>query len=177
MDKENTCTCRPPAKKQKLSLSLKKNRFKTVSKDTLKEMAKPFVPKNTKQSSKWAMTNLEEWFHNYNSRNPDDTCPEEFLLPSCPPDILCKWLCIFVTETRSKRGKEYHPKTIMSLLAGILRCMRANNPHYPNFLSKENPSFTSFHVTHMTKIELHVYFLLLQSNFPFISHQVFHFLI
>ena len=25
--------------------------------------------------------------------------------------------------------------------------MRASNPHYHNFLSKENPSFTSFHVT------------------------------
>ena len=31
--------------------------------------------------------------------------------------------------------------------------------------------------THMSKIELHVYFLLLQSNFPFISYQVFHYFV
>ena len=87
MDKEN----KQPNKKQRLSLSLKKDRFKPVSQDKLDEMAKPFVAKNTEQSSKWAMANLQEWFHSYNARHEVDSCPEEFLSPFCPPDILCKF--------------------------------------------------------------------------------------
>ena len=47
MNKENI----PPKKKRRLSLSLKV-RFKPVSEAKLEEMRKPFVPKNTEQSSK-----------------------------------------------------------------------------------------------------------------------------
>ena len=43
----------------------------------------------------------------------------------------------------------------MSLLAGILHCTCPSNPHYPNFLSKENPSFTSFHVTLDNLLKIH----------------------
>ena len=35
----------------------------------------------------------------------------------------------------------------MSLLAGILCLMHVINPSYPNFLSKTNPCFASFHTT------------------------------
>ena len=41
----------------------------------------------------------------------------------------------------------YPPKTIQAILAGILRAMRAQNPNYPNFFNKEDPSFTTFNVT------------------------------
>ena len=57
MEKENI----PPTKKAKVSLSLTKSRkprFQPVSEDKLKGMTVPYVPKNTEQSSKWAMTNL-----------------------------------------------------------------------------------------------------------------------
>ena len=81
-------------------MSTAKKKTVLLDLDTLKEID----PKNTEQSSKWSMTNLEEWFHNYNSRNPDDTCPEQFLLLSCPPDILSK----------QERQRVPH-KTIMSL--------------------------------------------------------------
>ena len=61
MEKENI----PPTKKAKVSLSLKKSwkpRFQPVSEDKLKGMTVPYVPKNTEQSNKWAMTNFREWF-------------------------------------------------------------------------------------------------------------------
>lgn len=51
MDKENL----PRKKKLSLSLKNKSKRFKPTSEDELKEMAKPKIPKNTEQSSKWAM--------------------------------------------------------------------------------------------------------------------------
>lgn len=93
-----------PLKKEDKAVIVEKQTFQ------LKEMTKPKVPKNTEQSSKWAMGNLKDWFDNYNEQNPENKCPEEVLLPSCSADILCKWLCVFVTETRSKSGKEYPPK-------------------------------------------------------------------
>ena len=36
---------------------------------------------------------------------------------------------------------------LQCLLAGILGHMRETNPNYPNFFSKEDPDFTSFHIT------------------------------
>ena len=55
-------------------------------------------------------------------------------------------LC-FINETRSRTGAPYPPKTIQSLLAGILDSMRILNPSYPNFLNKEDPAFSTFQVT------------------------------
>ena len=110
-------------------------------------MSKRKVPKNTEKTSKWAMTNMTEWLNDYNSRNTDAKCPDEFLTPSCSKENLCKWLCVFVNETRAKNGAPYPPKTLQCLLAGILRHMRETNPNYPNFFSKEDPDFTSFHIT------------------------------
>ena len=110
-------------------------------------MTKLIIPKNTEKSSKWAMTNFKDWFDDFNSRNPIDSCPYEVLTPKCPKDVLNKWLCVFINETRSKTGDKYPPKTIQSILAGILRFMRVSTPDYPNFFNKEDPDFNSFQVT------------------------------
>ena len=110
-DKENT-----DPKKRRLSLSLKKrSRFVATTEDNLLAMAKPQLPKST-VSSKWAMTNLREWFTDYNSRNPDNLCPEVFLTASCSKDMLNKWLCVFINETRSKRGDFYSQNPSMLCL-------------------------------------------------------------
>ena len=52
-----------------------------------------------------------------------------------------------MAETRNKEGKIYSPKTLYSLLSGILRFMTTKNPRYPNFLDKSYPDFTEFHCT------------------------------
>ena len=145
-EKENEDPNPVPSKKRRLSLSLK-GRFKTVSEDQLTAMSKPSVPKNTEKSSKWAIKNLKEWYEDYNSRNTNEMCPEEILSHTCSKEVLDKWLCVFINETRSRTGDPYPPKTIQAILAGILRAMRAQNPNYPNFFNKEDPSFTTFNVT------------------------------
>ena len=61
--------------------------------------------------------------------------------------VLAKWMCVFVFETRSKSGKEYSPKSITSLLSGIIRHKRLVNPDYPNFMNTDDPCFASFNVT------------------------------
>ena len=121
-EKENKDPNPLPSKKRKLSLSRKgKGRFSSVSEHQLIVMSKPQVPENTEKCSKWAMDNLKNWFEDCNSRNPSDTCPGEILTPTCSKELLNKWLCVFINETRSKTGYPYPPKTIQSLLAGILR--------------------------------------------------------
>uniref|UniRef100_A0A1X7TT57 DUF3504 domain-containing protein n=1 Tax=Amphimedon queenslandica TaxID=400682 RepID=A0A1X7TT57_AMPQE len=140
-----------PSKKRKVSLSLKgkrkEKRFGSVSEEALSSMAKTQMTKNTEKSSKWAMANFVEWFHEYNKRNEDATCPEEVITPSCSKDLLNKWLCVYISETRNKSGELYPPSTIQSLLSGILRYMRQENPSYPNFFSKDDPAFSTFQAT------------------------------
>uniref|UniRef100_A0A1X7T9L7 Uncharacterized protein n=1 Tax=Amphimedon queenslandica TaxID=400682 RepID=A0A1X7T9L7_AMPQE len=143
-EKENV----PPSKKRRVSLSLNKKRFQPSSSEEIDEMAKRKVPKNTEKTSKWAMKNLEDWFKDYNERNPDKKCPDEFLTGhGCSKEVICKWLCLFVNETRNKSGERYPPKTIQCLLAGIMRHMRDQNSEYPNFMSKDDPAFHTFIVT------------------------------
>ena len=93
----------------------------------LKAMATVTLPKNSARSSKWAIKNLRDWLVDYNYRNPENECPEDLLLPFCSKEILNKWLCIYVTETRNQNGDAYPPKTIYALLCGILREMRVTN--------------------------------------------------
>ena len=47
---------------------------------------------------------------------------------------------------RSKDGDPYPPKTIQSLLTGIVHSVKLENPSYPNFLNKEDPAFSTFQV-------------------------------
>ena len=138
----------PPNKKSRLSLSLnKRQRFVPVAKETLDSMADLQVPKNTEISTRWAMKNFQDWHKDYNERNFGDQCPDKLLLPTCSKELLNKWLSVYVTETRSKDGSCYPPKSIYSLLTGIFRHMKNLNPAYPNFISKDDPAFSSFHIT------------------------------
>ena len=137
-----------PSKRPKLSLSRKgKGRFASVLQDDLMSMSKLQIPKNTEKSCKWALTNLTDWFEDYNARNPNNPCPGEILTCECSKEVLIKWLSVFVNETRSKNGDQYPPKNIQSLLGGILHSMRMENPKYPIFLDREDSSFTSFLLT------------------------------
>ena len=138
------------SKKRRLSLSLKKRssyRFGETSDEQLHSMSFYMMPKNSATSSRWAMKNLSDWREEYNHRNPDKNCPEEIMLPSCSKELLNEWLCVYITETRNHNGEKYPPKTLYSLLSGILREMRAKNPGYPNFLKKDDPDFSKFQTT------------------------------
>jgi len=84
----------------------KGRRFEAANLEMLASLAKPYGPKNTQLNTQWVMNNLRDWW---------------------------KWLPVYVTETRNKEGKKYCPKTIYSLLTGILRRMNVENPRHPNF--------------------------------------------
>ena len=40
--------------------------------------------------------------------------------------IMCKWLCLFVLETRKEDGKPYPPSTLRCLLSGVNRILQSN---------------------------------------------------
>ena len=101
------------------------------------------MPKNTGYSSKWALKTLHDWFDDYQERNPDLLCPNSFLTPSASKEILNKFLTIFIAQVRNQHGDRYPPKTIYSLLTGILRSMHSDNVFYPNFLDKNDPEFST----------------------------------
>ena len=114
-NKENTDS--HPTKKSKLSLSLKNcDRFKAIMDEKLDTISKPQVPKKMEKSSRWAMTNLREWYDDYNDRNLSAKCPEELLSPEPSKEVLNTWLCVFITEIRGKNGEPYHQKTLQFLL-------------------------------------------------------------
>ena len=59
------------------------------------------MPKNTEASTKWVITNLIDWFHVYNEKNPEKKCPDEVILPICSVTVLSKWLCVNVTRAKN----------------------------------------------------------------------------
>ena len=124
---------------------------------------------NTKECSKWALSNFTEWFNSYNRRNKINPSLPKFFPTNAQKKYLNKWLSIFVSDTQSKDGDLYLLKTIQSpgivqsplpgivqsllagivhslagivqYLAGIVHSMKLENPNYTNFLSKEDPVF------------------------------------
>lgn len=52
---------------------------------------------------------------------------------------------MFISETRNQNGGKYPPKTVYSLLTGILHLYASRNyPNYPNCLKKNSPIFSEF---------------------------------
>ena len=120
----------PPSKKRRISLSLKRKetteeRFPVVEEKELEEASKGVVPLNTKKNNTWAIQNFNEWALSRNSRSPDDPVPED-LLSSNDADVMCKWLCLFVMETRQKSGCPYPPSSLYSILCGLYRVCHSN---------------------------------------------------
>lgn len=132
-----------PSKKRRLSLSrLKGGRFKNVTMDEVKLLEKQKIPKTTAASTKWALNIFTDWLEDHNKRNEDDIVP--VVTPSCSKEDLNKWLPVFIAEVRSQQGEAYPPRTIYSILSGILRFMCSENTEYPNFLDKSDPVFSVF---------------------------------
>ena len=129
----------PPRKKGKGS-----QRFQVISERKLEELTVIQHPKNTDYSTKWALRNFEEWRKHRSSLYPETPVPCN-LLQSGLPEELNTWLSYYVVETRNSKGDPYPPKTIYQLLTGLLRYMRDNNAHTPNFLDKKDTRFKRLH--------------------------------
>ena len=140
----------PPRKKKCLSLSRPPlqeatNRFaQPVEVSVLNEAAKGVVPLKTEQSTRWAVKNFESWAHSRSSSGVSssvDIVPAE-LLRSHDSELVCKWLCCFVLETRKTDGSRYPPATLRSLVSGLNRELQRNGAPF-SVLDKSDARFRS----------------------------------
>ena len=128
----------PPAKKQKLSLSLSRNRpLKDKTNQDGKRFASPVktsefeqarrgvIPQNTKQSTSWATRVFRAWAEERNARisDPDDVIPSD-ILQSRDRESVCRVMSYFSLEVRREDGERYNPGTVRSLLCGLNRAMK-----------------------------------------------------
>ena len=93
----------PPPAKKCLSLKLKKKRSESsvpdsfVSPEKSLDKQEKLIPENTKVNTCWAVKNFEDWVLSYNSRHPDDKCPDGVLLSDNPAELLL-WMQRYVTS-------------------------------------------------------------------------------
>lgn len=95
-----------------------------------------FIPKNTEVDIQWAVRNFEEWRADYNSRHPEQVCPEGVLLSESSSE-LSFWLQKYVLGTK-KNGEQNPPKTVYLLLCGINRYMKEKKLNSFNIFDREN---------------------------------------
>ena len=55
----------------------------------------------------------------------EDPVPED-LFRNTDAEVLCKWLCCFVQETRIQSGKNYPATTLRQMLSAFQRVLRSN---------------------------------------------------
>ena len=134
------------ANKKRLSLRRDSKRFKLAKPKEIDELKQPNPPLNMKRSTNWAVkksTNLVGMAQSA-VEDKDELCPEIVVTSKCTVGLLNKWLPVYVMETRNKNCDPFPPKTLYSLLTGILRHMRTENPSYPNFLGKKTLLLSNF---------------------------------
>ena len=133
---------------KRLKLSKKKEtsvqRWAYLSKEKVEELTRKVVPKNTASATKWALGTFNAWKQSRNKsfskedQVPDLECTED-------PEIVSKWLTLYVAEVRKQDGMKYPPKTMYSLLTGLLRYGEEVNSSFTNFLDSSDQRFKSLH--------------------------------
>jgi hypothetical protein len=154
-DAENEiCENETPAKKRRLSLSLKKreplgannSRFGSPTKQRVFEAAgEGVVPTNTRASTNWALKTFTEWMKQRNLRAPDDPIPSD-ILESKEASNVCRIMRLSVLEARRSDGQPYPPATLRSLVSGIQRGNQAKKPPFL-LLDTSDKRFREIHLT------------------------------
>ena len=160
-EKENALPSRKPFKKLKLSKKESSGeRWHFISDDEEEDLGKKFVPKNTAASTKWVLANFNRWRQSRNKRfsgNPEKQVPGNFLEGTDDPATLCKWLTLYIAETRKQDGSKYSPKTLYSLLTGLLWHSHAQNPNCPPVttpnVSRSRPMQLTMHAPQMPPMQ------------------------
>ena len=123
---------------------LHQERWEFIDECKEEKLTKKFVPKNTATSKKWALSNFTSWKQSRNLHFADNVEKQipDALLESADAASLNKWLALYIAETHKQNGNKYPPKTLYSLLTGLLRYCRDKNPSCPN---NEDHRFHTLH--------------------------------
>ena len=150
---ENSPRCEestPSRKRLKLSLRKPKKELddhfrKPVTAKEHAKSAKGVVPTNTKCATVWALRNFQHWRENRNKIVPDDPVPMN-LFENNDAEVLCKWLCCFVQETRKESGENYPGSTLRQMLSAFQRVLRTNQIPF-NIFDQNNLRFNELRNT------------------------------
>ena len=112
---------------------------KPVSSPEREKVGKGVIPENTDACTQWALRNFNEWAANHCSVVPNDPVPKD-LLVSKNADLVCKWLCRFLIETRRPDGSVHPPSSLRSLICGVY-CILQNNQAPFSVVDKGDPRF------------------------------------
>ena len=122
------------------------SRFCFVSDKEIEQFSKGIKVPNTVKQTTWELNNFEEW-NKANERNSFNVVIPDDFYKCTDKTVISNILSRFVLETRKENGERYTPKTIHSLLSGLLRHMREMNVNCPNFLEKSDSNFKDLHGT------------------------------
>ena len=86
--------------------------------DELSKLKEGDCSANILKNNVWALKTFEEWRVTRNTRYPADPCPEEILITD-NKQILCEWLCKFISEVHKANSQEYTPHNLYLILAGL----------------------------------------------------------
>ena len=155
----------PSAKRQRLSLKLSSkkkaplaessNHFAVpVDEQTREKASEGLKPANTEASTRWAIKNFTAWAENRRRLVPDDPVPEDLL--ECHDHAkVCKYLRLFVLETRKEDGSAYPPATLRSLLSGLNHMLQTNKAPF-SVLDKHDIRFRGlFNTLDLVSSSLH----------------------
>ena len=82
-----------------------------MDKQTLEKASEGLKPGNTEANTRWAVKNFTAWAENRRRLVPDDPVPGDLL--ECQDHAkVCKYLCLFVLETRKEDEGAYPPATL-----------------------------------------------------------------
>ncbi len=121
---------------RRISLALKdrkNSRFVLSTDDEAEKATKGVISKNTTRVNSWPTNFFYQWASARKEADKENV-PSNVLY-SNDPGLLCQWLCRFELEVRQESGKQYPPKTMLNLLAGLYRVVRDEGIEM-NFLEK-----------------------------------------
>ena len=98
---------------------------KPISSPEREKAAHGVIPSNTEANTQWAVRTFNAWAINRSFLGASEAVPDD-LLASHDPQLVCKWLCRFVMETRKSDGSCYPPSSLRCLVCGLNRVLQKN---------------------------------------------------
>ena len=131
------------SKKLTTSTSQLDSRFaEKTSTDKVQEYSKGTVCKNTTACNSWTMRTFEAWRSNRNKDAPQEEQVPTDILSTKDSQLLQEWLICFLLEARKTNGDKYPPKTLVQLVCGLQRVLRAQHRSDSfNFFDKADHRF------------------------------------
>ncbi|CAC5385968.1 unnamed protein product [Mytilus coruscus] len=110
-----------------------------VSDEDIEKLISSQTNANTKKNTKWSIGVFNEW-RIARSKHGDNIADIHMLEAA----EMNHWLQRFVIEVRNKKGEEYPPKSLYSIICGLLRYCKDMNVNDKNFLEEKYLRFVTF---------------------------------